>query len=49
MGFSPRDIDLWTWWEYRVCVSGWNKAHGGEQAMTPPTPDEHDALVAKHG
>jgi hypothetical protein len=38
-----------TEWELAAAVAGWKAANCAEETATPPTPEEHDALVAKHG
>lgn len=36
-----------TLWEFAAAVQGWAKANGGgENKPKPPTPEEHDALMA---
>lgn len=35
-----------TLWEFAAAVQGWSKANGGESKPKPPTPEEHDALMA---
>jgi hypothetical protein len=47
MGFTPREIDDLSLWEFGACVSGWSKANGGESKPAAPSDEEHDALVAK--
>lgn len=32
-----------------AAVDGWKKANSPEEGPKPPTPEEHDALVAKYG
>lgn len=43
MGFPPREVKLMTFWEYMVCVRGWNKANGGGESA-PMTDEDYDAL-----
>ena len=31
MGFSPREVDAMSLWQFFACQDGWNAAHGGEQ------------------
>lgn len=39
-----------TLWEFGACVSGWNRANSSDDAaLPPPSPEEHDALIAKYG
>jgi len=38
-----------TLWEFSQCVAGWNRAQGGEESVAPPSPDEHDEMIAKYG
>jgi hypothetical protein len=38
-----------SFWEFGAQVEGWSKANGGQPASTPPTPEEHDDLIARFG
>lgn len=42
-------MDELTSWELMAAVKGWQSANGGEQDVQPPTSEEHDELMAKHG
>jgi hypothetical protein len=43
-------VDELTAWEFGQAVQGWKSANCPEDdAMTPPTDEEHDALMAKYG
>jgi hypothetical protein len=32
-----------------AAAEGYRAAHSSEDAPKPPTPEEHDAMMAKHG
>jgi hypothetical protein len=32
-------------WQFAACVDGWNKVHGAEPPMEPPSDDEFDRMV----
>lgn len=46
MGFTPRDIDTMSPWEFSACVAGWNKANGDGKPV-PPTPEEFDEILSR--
>lgn len=48
LGFSPREIDQMTLWEFAAAVEGWSKANGGESKPEAPSEEEHDRLMAKY-
>lgn len=31
MGFTPREVDRMTIWEFRAAVDGWNRANGNAE------------------
>lgn len=35
--------------EYVAAIAAYNRANGAEDKPQAPTPEEHDALVAKYG
>lgn len=46
MGFSPREIDAMSFWEFGACVRGYSRANGGgEQGPRPPTAEQHAAAM----
>lgn len=45
---TPSEVDDCSLWQFSAAVSGWVKANGGEEKPRSPTPEEHDALVAKY-
>lgn len=50
MGFTPRDVDAMSLWEFVACADGWRKAQPGyEDKPPPPTEEEHEELLAKYG
>lgn len=49
MGWTPTQVDATGLWEFTAAVAGWNRAQGGEEAVKPPSPAEHDDLMAKYG
>lgn len=40
MGFSPRDVDDMTLWEFACCVEGYRKANQAEEDPAPPMSDD---------
>lgn len=49
LGLSPRQVDEMHLGEYAAAIAAYNRANGAEEKPAAPTPDEHDALVAKYG
>lgn len=49
MGWTPAMVDATGLWEFSAAVTGWNRAQGGEPEAQAPTPEEHDAMVARYG
>jgi hypothetical protein len=45
MGFSPDQVDRMSFWQFRACIDGFNKANGAEEAIPPPTDAEFEALL----
>ncbi|MFK4622572.1 hypothetical protein [Bradyrhizobium diazoefficiens] len=45
MGFSPDQVDHMSFWQFRACIDGFNKANGAEEVIPPPTDAEFDALL----
>lgn len=36
MGFSPRDVDAMTLWEFACCAEGFRKSHSTDKEQAPP-------------
>lgn len=36
-------------WEYFACVKGFNRANGVKDKVKPPTIEEHQAMLERHG
>lgn len=49
MGLSPREVDDLTPWEFAAAADGYRQANGGDAKSNPPTPDEHDDMIARLG
>ena len=47
MGYSPRDIDDMTLWEFGACLDGWRKANLPDEGPEPPSQDEHLEMVRR--
>lgn len=46
MGFTPREVDDMSLWEFVACCDGWRDAHStGEEMPDPPSPDEFHDMV----
>jgi len=49
MGFAPADVWGMSLWEFRAAQAGWIKANSADDGKSqPPTPEEHDEMIAKH-
>ena len=48
MGFTPSQIDALSFWEFIACREGWISANTVKEDRAP-TPEEHDAMIAKWG
>jgi hypothetical protein len=40
-------VDRCSFWQFRACVDGFNRANGAEEKLEAPTNDEFDAMVAR--
>lgn len=50
MGFSPRQVDDMSLWEFGAAAEGWMKANSPEPTKASSlSEDDHDALMAKYG
>lgn len=49
MGWTPRQVDETSLWEFKAAVDGYVEAQGGEAKPEAPTIDEHQALLEKYG
>jgi len=49
MGFTPRDVDDMTLWEFNCCVEGYRKAHAAEKEAPPEMDDERLAELGIEG
>lgn len=34
MGFSPREVDAMSLWQFQAAIAGWIEAHGGESGLS---------------
>lgn len=48
MGFTPREIDDLSLWEFGAAAIGWGKANGSDARPAAPSDEEHDALVERY-
>jgi hypothetical protein len=48
MGFAPSQVDAMSLWEFLACREGWIAANSPPENPAP-TPEEHDAMLAKWG
>lgn len=48
IGFSPRDVDECTLWEFAACIDGYNRAQGGEQPIPTMDEDELEEMMERH-
>lgn len=49
IGFTPRQVDELTAWEFMAAFEGWKDANCPPEAPSAPTPEEHDVMVARFG
>jgi hypothetical protein len=49
MGFSPRQVDEMSLWEFAACTDGFNRAHGGDEKPEPPTEAEFYDMLERLG
>ncbi|WP_166657123.1 hypothetical protein [Azorhizobium sp. AG788] len=50
MGWTPREVDACSLWQFAAAVDGWNTANGGEEAMpAPPSPREFQQMLDRAG
>jgi hypothetical protein len=49
MGWTPAQVDTCSLWEFLAARDGWIKANTVSDGPGPPTPEEHDAMLAKWG
>lgn len=49
LGFSPRDVDQMSLWEFTACVDAHRKASGTEPEVKAPSADEYFEQVARLG
>ena len=46
LGFTPRQIDEMSLWQFAVVIEGWNKAQGGDTGPEPLSVEEYEADIA---
>lgn len=49
MGFSPRDVDTMTLWEFACCSEGFRKAHETEKETAPAMNGDELAALGIEG
>lgn len=49
MHWPPSAVYACSFWEFFAASEGYRRANNPEEAPKPPTLEEHDALMAKHG
>jgi hypothetical protein len=49
IGFTPRDVDDMTLWEFQACSEGYRKAHASEEQAPPPMADNDLAELGIEG
>ncbi|MBB4235040.1 hypothetical protein [Rhizobium esperanzae] len=49
IGFSPREVDDCTLWEFAACTEGYRKAHQTEETPPPAMGDEQLANLGIEG
>jgi hypothetical protein len=48
MGFTPRQIDELSFWEFLAVRDGWIAANSTSDGVGAPTPEEHEAMLEKY-
>lgn len=46
IGFTPREVDELTFWEFAACIDGYNRANGADEMPEPMSGEEFDEAVA---
>ncbi len=49
MHFTPQQVDAMSLYQFAACVDGLNDVNGGGPKTEPPTNDEFDAMLERHG
>lgn len=49
MGYTPRDVDDMTLWEFACCSDGFRKANQTEESAPPPMADDDLAGLGIEG
>lgn len=49
MGFTPRQVDEMSLWQFSACVDGFNTANGAEATVDAPSPEEFRDMVKRLG
>jgi len=49
MGWSPREVDACSFWEFLAARDGWIAANSPSDEKHAPTAAEHDAMIEKWG
>ncbi|HEY1878430.1 MAG TPA: hypothetical protein VGG68_00710 [Caulobacteraceae bacterium] len=47
MGFTPAEVDGCSIWQFLAARDGWIRANSMDDDVGPPTPEQHDAMIAK--
>jgi hypothetical protein len=42
---SPAAVDACSLWQFAAAVDGWNRVHGAEPKLEPPSDAEFDAMI----
>lgn len=49
MGFTPRQVDEMSLWEFAACTEGYRRAHSTEEEKpVPPTAEEFRTMIERH-
>lgn len=46
MGYTPREVDDMSLWQFRAAAAGFARFHGGDTSPEAPGDAEFDAMVA---
>ncbi len=49
IGFAPDQVRACSFWDFLAAAEGYRAANSPEEGPKPPSPEEHDAMLAKYG
>jgi hypothetical protein len=49
IGFTPREVDDCSLWEFHAARDGWIKANSADEGPAAPSDEDHEAMLRKWG